>query len=86
MGFFDGWSFRTNTPTFSEGETLTLFTTGYDQDNQKLLANVGDTQLSIDEPDPHLVDRKVTIKITSFDRTSHKGEADLIEVEPTASF
>lgn len=86
MGFFDGWSFRTSTPKFNDGETVTLYTSGIDPDRQQLFANVGDTRLWIDESSEDLVDRKVTVKITSFDPTSHEGEAELLRVESKTEF
>ncbi|MFB6344516.1 MAG: hypothetical protein ABEK50_01905 [bacterium] len=86
MIFFDSWSFRTNRPVFSEGETVELFATGFDRDSETLLARVGDTILRIKDASPDLVDQKLSVRITSFNPSESTGTAELLDVFETSDF
>lgn len=47
--FTEGWSFRTNKPTFEPGTEITAFVTGRSGD--EYVARIGDTILSLDSGD-----------------------------------
>jgi len=47
--FTEGWSFRTNTPSFEPGAEITAFVTGRTSDGY--VARIGDTILQLDDPD-----------------------------------
>ncbi|WP_254543462.1 DUF7513 family protein [Halomarina pelagica] len=69
--------FRTTTPTFREGQELTVFVTGYRAGTA--VARVGDTELRVTDAPEGLLDSRVRIRVTSFDASSHSGEAEYLE-------
>lgn len=70
---FAGWSFRTATPSFDVGDEFEAYTTGRGE------LRVGDSILALDRDVP--VDRRVTVRVTEFDGASHRGRAEVLNVE-----
>lgn len=77
--FLEGWSFRSNTPTFEEGQELAAFVTGYDAEEGVALVRIGDTVLRIPDGSPNLVDTQVRLRIEAFDANDHTGRATVLE-------
>ncbi|QLG26342.1 hypothetical protein HUG10_01750 [Halorarum halophilum] len=75
--FLEGWSFRTNKPTYSAGEEITAFVTGYE--NGAGIVRIGDTIIRLDAVTPDLVDTKIRLRIEEFDENDHVGTATLLE-------
>ncbi|QCC47993.1 DUF7513 family protein [Halobellus limi] len=76
--FLAGLRFRSSTPSFEVGDEVPAFVTGRTDDG--LLVRVGDTVLELPDADQSLVDAKVTIEIESFDESTHRGTARVVEV------
>ena len=83
--FLAGVGFRSTTPSFTEGQEVSAFVTGYDGTTP--LVRVGDTvlRLSDDAADVE-TDTRVRIRVTRFDDESHRGEAELVAVEGESTF
>lgn len=84
--WFKTWSFRTNTPVFNEGEQIVLYAGTFNEQDQVLRARVGDTQLEVSGGGPGLVDQKIKVRVTSFDSTTFRGQAKLVEVRSESGF
>ena len=82
--FLAGVGFRTATPAFEPGETVTLIVTGLDGD--VALARVGDTVLRVRGAPEAALDKKVRIEITSFDGANASGEAEFLDVVGESAF
>jgi hypothetical protein len=83
---FAGWGFRTATPSFDPGAEVTLFVTGADADGP--VARVGDTLLRVTgvPADETVVDRKVRLRVESFDDAGHEGRATYLETVGESAF
>ncbi len=79
-----GWSFRTNKPSFSEGDEISVFVTGVESGTP--VARVGDTKIRVPDADPNLVDKRVLLRVTSFDDDEHVGEAEYLETVGESAF
>jgi hypothetical protein len=81
-----GVGFRTATPAFDPGDEVTLFVTG--SDDAGPVARVGDTRLRVDGvPDGEtVVDRKVRLRVESFDAAAHEGRATYLETVGESAF
>ncbi|NIB98774.1 hypothetical protein [Halobacterium sp. R2-5] len=79
-----GWSFRTKTPSFQEGDEISVFVTGVEAGTA--VARVGDTKLRLPDADPALVDKRVLLRVTSFDDDEHVGEAEYLETVGESAF
>jgi hypothetical protein len=86
MGFFDSWQFRTSRPSFGEGDHVELYASGFDESNNSLFAQVGDTRIDITNGEKDLVDRRIKVEIKSFDASSSTGKAELLEIGARAEF
>ncbi|WP_224269364.1 DUF7513 family protein [Haloprofundus salinisoli] len=81
-----GWTFRTSTPSYDVGDELVAYVTGVDGDAP--VVRVGDTVLRLTKtaddvglaPDGDLLDRKVRLRVDSFDDAAHQGTAELLAV------
>ena len=76
--FFTGWHFRSSTPSFSPGQQIEAYLTGYNEQNQCGEARIGDTILRVPGTRPDQVDQLLTLQITQFDPTSNTGEAEAV--------
>lgn len=80
-----GWTFRTTTPSFEAGDEVELFVTGREDGVQ--IARVGDSKLRLDEDAPTgLLDKRVRMRVTSFDDGAHVGEAEYVETVGESAF
>lgn len=79
-----GWSFRTNKPSFSAGDEISVFVTGTEAGTQ--IARVGDTKLRLPDAPDDIVDKRVVLRVTSFDDDSHVGEAEYLETVGESAF
>lgn len=80
-----GWTFRSNTPSFDAGDEVELFVTGREDGAQ--IARVGDSKLRLDEDAPNgLLDKRVRLRVTSFDDDAHVGEAEYVETVGESAF
>ncbi|MGB9963800.1 hypothetical protein [Halobacterium sp. CBA1126] len=82
--YTEGWSFRTNTPSFDEGDEIAVFVTGVEAGTP--VARVGDTKLRLPDADPGLVDKRVLLRVTTFDDDAHVGEAEYLETVGESAF
>ncbi len=82
--YLTGWSFRTTTPSFEEGQEVSLFVTGTRGGTP--VARVGDTVLRLSNAPPEAVDSRVRARVTAFDETDHTGEAEYIETVGESAF
>lgn len=78
---FANWRFRTNHPSFMAGERLRVFLTAFDQSSGRGEARIGDTILEVDAARPEQLDKLVTLKVSSFDTASHRGQAQIVDQE-----
>ena len=76
--FLAGLRLRSSTPSFEVGDEAPVFVTG--RTDEGLLVRVGDTILELPDADPSLLDAKVRIEIESFDESTHRGTARVVEV------
>ena len=76
--FLAGLRLRSSTPSFEVGDEVPVFVTGRTDDG--LLVRVGDTVLELPDADPSLLDAKVRIEIESFDESTYRGTARVVEV------
>lgn len=83
--FFDGWHFRTSLPHVEPGDTFAATVSGFDDNRQEPFVRLGDTVLHIPEGKPEHTHCLVEIRVRSFDRDTHRGTAELLEVlkQPT---
>lgn len=72
---FSGWQFRSRRPVFHEGERLTAYVTGYDEDADEGEIRIGDSVLRVEGLDPGDIDGTVTVTVTEFDPASGVGRA-----------
>ncbi|MFB6071852.1 MAG: hypothetical protein ABEJ88_02695 [Halobacterium sp.] len=79
-----GWSFRTNKPSFDEGDDLSVFVTG--TEDGVPVARVGDSKLRLVDAPDGLVDKRVRLRVTSFDDDTHTGEAEYLETVGESAF
>lgn len=79
-----GWSFRTNTPAFEEGDEISVYVTGIEDGTP--VARIGDTKLRVTDAPSELVDKRVLLRVTSFDDDAHVGEAEYLEVVGESAF
>ncbi|SEW04093.1 DUF7513 family protein [Halobacterium jilantaiense] len=82
--YLAGWTFRSNYPTFDAGDEVELFVTGREDGGQ--IARVGDSKLRIADAPGDLLDKRVRLKITSFDDDAHVGEAEYVETVGESAF
>lgn len=91
---FAGWTFRTSTPTYDAGDELVAYVTGVDGEGPRV--RVGDTVLRLTgveslsgvdgvassdvDSSADLLDRKVRVRVDSFDDSSHEGTAELLAI------
>ena len=82
--YLAGWTFRSNKPTFDAGDEVELFVTGREDGAQ--IARVGDSKLRLVDAPTDLLDKRVRLKVTSFDDSAHVGEAEYIETVGESAF
>jgi hypothetical protein len=80
--YFAGWRFRTRRPSYEPGDELVADVTG--ADGETSVVRIGDTRLDLDEAVP--ADTRVRVRVTDFDETTHRGEAELLAVLGTHEF
>jgi hypothetical protein len=73
-----GWTFRTNRPSYSAGDELTAFVTGYEDGVAQV--RVGDTIITLPDADGGLADRLVRLRVTEFDAADATGSGELLGV------
>ncbi|MFB6110158.1 MAG: hypothetical protein ABEJ60_04700, partial [Halodesulfurarchaeum sp.] len=79
--YLKGWSFRTGTPSFEEGNEFEMVLTEYDEEEGTVFARIGDSMLYLEgDMDESDVGKKVRAKITEFDENAHVGWAELLAV------
>ncbi|GAB6861466.1 hypothetical protein ACFR97_06445 [Haloplanus litoreus] len=76
--FFEGWTFRTNRPTYAAGDELTAFVTGYE--NGVAQVRIGDTIITLPDADRGLGDTLVRLRVTAFDDADATGTGELLGV------
>ena len=79
-----GWSFRTNRPSFEEGDEISVFVTGVEAGTP--IARIGDTRLRLPDAPEDLVDKRVLLRVTTFDEDSHVGEAEYLRTVGESAF
>ena len=79
-----GWSFRTNRPSFEEGDEISVFVTG--TEGETPIARVGDSKLRVKNAPRDLVDKRVLLRVTAFDEGDHVGEAEYLETVGESAF
>jgi hypothetical protein len=72
-----GWGFRTRTPAYSPGDELEAYVTGYD--GTSATVRIGDTVIDLQDGDESLVERRVRVRVESFDESTSRGEGVLLE-------
>jgi hypothetical protein len=75
---FEGWTFRTNRPTYAAGDELTAFVTGYEDGVAQV--RVGDTVISLPDAKRGLGDTLVRLRVTAFDDADATGTGELLDV------
>lgn len=71
--FTEGWSFRTNTPSFEPGAEITAFVTG--RESGGYVARIGDTILQVEDTD----DTGAVGANRDGDRSSDGAATDLVD-------
>lgn len=79
-----GWSFRSNKPSFSKGDEIAVFVTGMEEDTP--IARIGDSKLRLPDAPAGLVDKRVLLRVTSFDDNNHLGEAEYVKTIGDSAF
>lgn len=79
-----GWSFRTNKPSFQEGDEISVFVTGVEAGTP--VARIGDTKLRLTNGSADLVDKRVYLRVTEFDEDEHVGEAEYLRTIGDSAF
>ncbi|MFA1610738.1 DUF7513 family protein [Halobellus rubicundus] len=79
-----GWSFRSNTPSFDEGDEISVFVTGVEDGEP--VARIGDSKLRVTGGSRNLVDKRVLLRVTAFDDGEHVGEAEYLETVGESAF
>ncbi|PSQ08976.1 hypothetical protein BRC98_06355 [Halobacteriales archaeon QS_7_68_65] len=82
--FLEGWSFRTNRPSFEPGEEFAAFVTGHEDGDA--VVRIGDTVLRLDDTSPALVDTRIRLRVEEFDDSNHVGRATVLDEIGSASF
>jgi|AntDeeMinimDraft_5_1070356.scaffolds.fasta_scaffold27358_2 hypothetical protein len=82
--YLAGWEFRSNHPSFDAGDEVELFVTGREDGAQ--IARVGDSKLRLTNAPNGLLDKRVRLKVTSFDDDAHVGEAEYVETVGESAF
>ncbi|WP_336034625.1 DUF7513 family protein [Halobacterium yunchengense] len=72
-----GWTFRTNKPSFDVDEEVSVFVTGVEDGTP--VARIGDSKLRLVDAPDGLVDKRVLLRVTSFDEDAHVGKAEYLE-------
>ncbi|GGN14601.1 DUF7513 family protein [Halarchaeum nitratireducens] len=71
-----GWSFRTSTPSFEEGDEFVVFVTDTDDG---VRARVGDTVLTVHgAPDGAREGTKIAVRVSDFDDAAHTGDVEYL--------
>lgn len=81
--YFKGWSFRSSTPDFEQGETIEVFLT---DGTGGPVARVGDTIIEVPDAPEEMIDDRVTVRITDFDPSDHRGTAEFVEKVGESAF
>jgi hypothetical protein len=76
--FFEGWTFRTNRPSYTAGDELTAFVTGYEDGVAQV--RIGDTIITLPDAEAGLGDRLVRLRVTEFDAEESTGRGELLGV------
>ncbi len=76
---FSTWRFRTATPSFEPGETITVYITGFDEETGAGQARIGDTQLTVQGAAASDIGRLVELRVDSFEPASATGSATIVE-------
>ncbi len=82
--YLAGWEFRSNRPSFDAGDEVELFVTG--RENGAQIARVGDSKLRLADAPDDLLDKRVRLKVTSFDDSDHVGEAEYLKTVGESAF
>lgn len=72
-----GWRFRSAYPSFKEGERITAYATGYDEEADEGLVRIGDSLLRVEDLGPEQVDARVSLRVIAFDPGTSTGRARL---------
>jgi hypothetical protein len=75
---FEGWTFRTNRPSYAAGDELTAIVTDYQ--NGVARVRIGDTIITLPDAERGLADRLVRLRITEFDAGASTGRGELLGV------
>ena len=75
--YLEGWTFRSNTPTFEPGEEIDAFVTG--REDGTAIARIGDTKLRLPDGPDGILDTRVRLRIEEFDPNRHTGRATVLE-------
>jgi hypothetical protein len=75
---FAGVGFRTNKPTYTAGDELVAFVTGYDDEGA--VVRIGDSKLHLPDAEDGLVDAEVLLRVTEFDANDHEGYGAILDV------
>lgn len=83
--FFAGLEFRTNTPDFEPGTEFTVVVTGTDAEG-RAVARIGDSWLTIHDTPEGSVHKRVRVRVTDWESSSHTGDAEFLETVGDAAF
>lgn len=88
MSVFDsilaGVGFRTSHPEFEPDQEITVIVT--DIEDGEPVARVGDTKLRLDGAPRTILDKRVRVRVDSFDVESHVGRATHLETIEETQF
>jgi hypothetical protein len=85
--FFSGWQFRGSSPSFEEGDEITVTLSDYDENEESVYARIGDSvlytegDLSTDD-----IGKQVRAKVTEFEPNDHVGRIEVIQVVKESEF
>jgi uncharacterized protein YacL len=82
--YLRGWTFRANRPVLEEGSEIDVFIAETNGSTGR--AYVGDTELLVDGAGPETVEKRVRVRVTSFDETTATGEGELVAVVGGSSY
>lgn len=82
--YLQGWSFRSSTPAYDEGDEIEVFLTGVRGGTP--VARIGDTLIEVPDAPPQMVDSRVAVRVTEFDPEHNRGTAKFVEKVGESAF
>lgn len=85
--FFSGWQFRSPSPSFEEGDEITVTISDYDENEESAYARIGDSIVYTDDSlSMNDIGKQVQLRVTEFEPDNHTGRAEVLQIVSESEF